>query len=57
MKKIKSVISVEKSSDGVLNLKIKGDSNELIRWLSKYEIQRLTIEDASLEDIFMQYYK
>ena len=57
LKKIKSVISVEKSSDGVLNLKIKGDSNELIRWLSKYEIQRLTIEDASLEDIFMQYYK
>jgi len=57
IKKLKSVISVEKSNDGTLNLKIKGDSNELISWLSRHEIHRLTIEDASLEDIFLQYYR
>lgn len=57
LKKIESVISVEKSINDTLNLKIKGDPSELLDWLSKQKIQRLSIEDASLEDIFLQYYK
>jgi len=56
LQKLESVISIEKSNDTV-NLKIKGDPNELLRWLSKQKIQRLAIENASLEDIFLQYYK
>jgi len=57
LKKLESVISIEKSNDDTINLKIKGDPNELLNWLSKHKIQRLSIEDASLEDIFLQYYK
>lgn len=57
LKKLESVISVEKSINDTINLKIKGDPGELLDWLSKQNIQRLSIEDASLEDIFLQYYK
>ena len=32
-------------------------TNELIRILSKYEIDKLLIEEASLEDVFLHYYK
>jgi ABC-2 type transport system ATP-binding protein len=56
LQKLKSVISIEKNNDAV-NLKIKGDPNELLRWLSKQKVRRLAIENASLEDIFLQYYK
>ena len=31
--------------------------NELIKKLSKYNIQKLIIEDIPLEDLFMKYYK
>jgi len=31
--------------------------NELIKILSKYEIDKLLIEEASLEDVFLHYYK
>jgi len=32
-------------------------SNELLKVLSKYDIDKLLIEEASLEDIFLHYYK
>ena len=32
-------------------------TNELIRILSKYEIDKLLIEEASLEDVFLHYYE
>ena len=33
------------------------ETNELIEILSKYEIDKLLIEEASLEDVFLHYYK
>ena len=31
--------------------------NELIKKLSKYNIERILIEEATLEDLFLHYYK
>ena len=33
------------------------DSNEIIKRLSKYDIEKLLIENISLEDLFSKYYK
>ena len=33
------------------------DVNALIGFLSGYDIERIAIEDASLEEIFLQYYQ
>lgn len=57
IKNMKSVISVEQNRNNSFVIKIKGDSNELIKYLSKYQFQYLTIENSSLEDIFLQYYQ
>jgi hypothetical protein len=48
---------VEKNGDWGYSLKIKEDVNELLRFLADYEIERLSIEDATLEEIFLQYYE
>ena len=52
-----SVISVEKNDERTFSLKIKEDVNELLKWLAGYEIERLALEDATLEEIFLQYYE
>ncbi len=54
---IDSVISVKAEDEDTLLLKIKEDVNELLRVLTGYEIDRLSIEDATLEEIFLQYYQ
>jgi ABC-2 type transport system ATP-binding protein len=54
---IDSVISVEAEDEDTLLLKVKEDVNELLRVLTNYEIDRLSIEDATLEEIFLQYYE
>ena len=54
---IDSVISVEAEDEDTLLLKVKEDINELLRVLTRYQIDRLSIEDASLEEIFLQYYQ
>jgi len=56
-KELDSVISIEKIDETTFRLKIKEDVNELLQWLKTYEIERLTIEDATLEEIFLQYYE
>lgn len=43
--------------DKKIQLSYKDDINKLIQELSKYKINKLLIEEASLEDIFMLYYK
>lgn len=35
----------------------EGDINDLIKTLSKYDIEKILIEEPSLEDVFMHYYK
>ena len=54
---IESVISAEAEDDDTLLLKVKEDINELLRFLTRYELDRLSIEDATLEEIFLQYYQ
>lgn len=54
---IDSVISAEAEDEDILLLKVKEDINELLKVLTRYEIDRLSIEDATLEEIFLQYYQ
>ena len=54
---IDSVISAEAEDEDTLLLKVKEDINELLRVLTRYELDRLSIEDATLEEIFLQYYQ
>ena len=39
-----------------LRLSVKGDFNEILKRLNEYPIKNLSIEDSSLEEIFMEYY-
>ena len=52
-----SVISIEIANKTTFTLKIKGDVNSLLSVLTQYQVERLTIEEASLEEIFLQYYQ
>ena len=52
-----TVQSVVKENDRRFKLTVKEDINELVRWLSNYHVERLNIEDASLEEIFLQFYE
>ncbi len=54
---IDSVLSAEAENEDTLLLKVKEDINELLKVLTRYEIYRLSIEDATLEEIFLQYYQ
>ena len=56
-KALDSVISVEKTNEALFTLKIKEDVNSLLKLLIKYQVKRITIEAASLEEIFLQYYQ
>jgi ABC-2 type transport system ATP-binding protein len=56
-RKLDTVISVEKTKEKSFTLKIKEDVNELIKWLANYDIKRFTCEDATLEEIFLEFYK
>ena len=49
-----NIISKEQNT---IKLSTKLSHNELIKTLSKYQIDRILIEEAQLEDIFMHYYK
>lgn len=55
--KLDTVISVELTKKNTFILKIKEDVNELIQWLSNYNVKRFTCEDATLEEIFLQFYE
>jgi len=57
IEQLNTVISIERTKKDTFILKIKEDVNELLRWLSKYDIKRFTCEDATLEEIFLQFYE
>ncbi|MFX0087611.1 MAG: ABC transporter ATP-binding protein [Candidatus Hodarchaeota archaeon] len=57
IEQLNTVISVEKLNHVTFSLKIREDVGELIKWLANYEVKRFTCEDATLEEIFLQYYK
>jgi ABC-2 type transport system ATP-binding protein len=54
--RLESVIDVEKT-DKEFKLKVLEDVNELLKFLTNYTVKRIRIEDATLEDIFLQYYE
>ncbi len=53
---IPNVFSVEKKADGFL-IKVKEDVNDLLQFVVTRRVKRMTLEDSSLEDIFLTYYK
>ncbi|MBY8985538.1 MAG: ABC transporter ATP-binding protein [Candidatus Lokiarchaeota archaeon] len=55
-KRLDSIISAEKTNETTFKLIIKEDVNELLKLLINYKIKRFTIEDASLEEIFLKFY-
>ncbi|MEW6407938.1 MAG: ABC transporter ATP-binding protein [Patescibacteria group bacterium] len=50
-------VEIRKEVPAGLILGIKGDINKLIRKLSNYKLKDLAIEQASLEEIFLEFYK
>ena len=57
IKKLNTVISVEQTKKNTFVLKIKEDVNELLKWISNYDIKRFSCEDATLVEIFLQFYE
>ncbi|UCG02284.1 MAG: ABC transporter ATP-binding protein [Candidatus Heimdallarchaeota archaeon] len=55
-KAIPNVIGVEKR-DGTFHITVKEDVNDLLKLVTSQRIKRMTLEDSSLEDIFIEYYK
>ena len=56
-KQLDAVISVEKLSSDTFKLQIGKDVGSVLKYVSQYDILRFTCEDASLEEIFLQYYE
>ena len=59
IEKITKELKVEAETLDEKTIKFKNtlDSNNLIKILSKYEIEKILIEEPTLEDIFLHYYK
>jgi ABC-2 type transport system ATP-binding protein len=53
---IASVRTLERRQDGTCILKIVGDIDPLIKALARYQVRRLAIEEAPLEEVLMQFY-
>jgi ABC-2 type transport system ATP-binding protein len=53
---VPNVFSVEKKAN-IFFVKIKEDVNDLLKFLASRRVKRMTLEDSSLEDIFLTYYK
>ncbi|MHA1979379.1 MAG: ATP-binding cassette domain-containing protein [Candidatus Hodarchaeales archaeon] len=51
-----NVFSVEKKAD-TYYIKVSEDVNDLLKFITARRIKRMTLEDSSLEDIFLTYYK
>jgi len=56
IKTIPNVIQVEKQ-DGSIQIKVKEDINDLLNLVTSRRVRRMTLEDSSLEDIFLEFYK
>lgn len=50
-------LDVKANDDNVIRFKNEISSDKLINILAKYKIDKLLIEEATLEDIFLHYYK
>lgn len=56
LKSIPSIITVDKTNGNSFMIKIRDDVNDLLKLLANYKVKRMTIEDSSLQDIFLQFY-
>lgn len=54
---IPTVLNVKKIKKRTFTLRIQKDVDSLIKFLAKYSVLRMAIEDATLEEIFLEYYK
>lgn len=52
----KDILFISKTED-TIKFMYKEDANKLIKMLGKYNISKLTIEEPSIEEIFMHFYK
>ena len=50
-------VEVTDSQEDTITFKNTTDSNTLIKTLAKYDIDKLYVEQASIEDIFFHYYE
>ena len=53
---VSGVQSVERQKDGTFHLQIAGDMDPIIKALARHTIQRLAVEEAPLEDVFLKFY-
>jgi ABC-2 type transport system ATP-binding protein len=53
---VAGVQSVERQKDGTLHLQIAGAIDPVIKALARHSIQRLAVEEAPLEDVFLKFY-
>jgi len=56
-KQLDTVISVEKLTNNTFKLQIGKNVGSVLKYVSQFGILRFTCEDASLEEIFLQYYE
>lgn len=52
----KSFIKIVKHDERSLELKVKGNLDEVLRMLTKHTMQDLEVRHATLEEVFMEYY-
>ena len=50
-------LTILAKNDNKLSLKVQGNINGIIQILAKYDLSNLEINHATLEEIFMDYYK
>jgi ABC-2 type transport system ATP-binding protein len=53
---VPGVQSVERQKDGAYHLQIAGGIDPVIKALARHTIQRLAVEEAPLEDVFLKFY-
>ena len=56
-KELTSIIKTEKIDEKTYQLTVKEDINDLLKLLTNYNVKRMTVNDASLEDIFLKFYE
>lgn len=50
-------VRVDSKSDNTISFKYEGDINTLIKNLSKFKLDSMLIEEASIDDMFLHYYR
>src|SRR5215471_10523137 len=56
LQSIGSVQSVERSRSGAYHLKVAGSIDPVIKALARHTVRRLEVEEAPLEEVFLQFY-